>query len=93
MGTTEGRTSVKSRDGTIVSTGGLITGVTVGLITGVTVGLITGVTEGLITGVTGGLAIRVAVGVGLTGTVAGDTPRVVVVVVATMVGVKSGSTE
>lgn len=77
MGTTEGRTSVKSGDGTIVSTGGLITGVTVGLITGVT----------------GGLAIRVAVGVGRTGTVAGDTPRVVVVVVATMVGVKSGSTE
>ena len=77
MGTTEGRTSVKSEDATIVSTGGLITGVT----------------EGLITGETGGLAIRVAVGVGLTGTVAGDTPRVVVVVVATMVGVKSGSTE
>ena len=69
MGITEGSTSVKSGDGTIVSTGELITGVT------------------------GGLANRVAVGVGLTGTVAGDTPRVVVVVVATMVGVKSGSTE
>ena len=69
MGITEGSTSVKSGDGTIVSTGGLITGVT------------------------GGLANRVAVGVGLTGTVAGDTLRVVVVVVATMVGVKSGSTE
>ena len=69
MGITEGSTSVKSGDGTIVSTGGLITGVTQGL------------------------AIRVAVEVGLTGTVAGDTPRVVVVVVATMVGVKSGSTE
>ena len=66
MGSTEGSTSVKSGDGTIVSIGGLITGVTEGL------------------------AIRVAVGVGLTGTVAGDTPRVVV---ATTVGVTSGSTE
>lgn len=81
MGTTEGNTSVKSGDGTIVSTGGPVTGATEGLAIRVVVGV----------GLTGTVVVTAA-GDTVGGT-AGDIPRVGVVVVAAMIEVKSGSTE
>ena len=81
MGTTEGNTSVKSGDGTIVSTGGLVTGVTEGLAIRVVVRV--GLTETVVVTAAGDTV----------GGTAGDIPRVGVVVVAAMIEVKSGSTE
>ena len=81
MGTTEGNTSVKSGDGTTVSTGGLVTGVTEGLAIRVVVGV--GLTETVVVTAAGDTV----------GGTDGDIPRVGVVVVAAMIEVKSGSTE